>query len=140
MLCHACSQVRSNLTIKDLGDLLDQPLVATLATYRSNGDVLLSPIWFEWQDGGFNLIVGRNDYKTQHLRRDPRASLAVYENALPLRGLELRGTARLFTDGLHDLRKRIWQRYLGTDAEGPDEAEIGVRVEGTFRAWDFADG
>ena len=137
--CHACCRVRTNLTVKDLGDLLQQPLVATLATYRRNGEVLLSPVWFEWQDDGFNLFVGRNDFKAQHIRRDPRASIAVYENALPLRGLEMRGTARLFTDGLQEMRTRVWQHYLGTNPPGSGESEIGVRVEGTLRAWDFAD-
>ena len=107
-------------------------------TYRRNGEVLLSPVWFEWQDDGFNLFVGRNDFKAQHIRRDPRASIAVYENALPLRGLELHGTARLFTDGLQEMRTRVWQHYLGTNPPGSGESEIGVRVEGTLRAWDFA--
>ncbi len=131
--------MRTNLSIADLGDLLDQPLVATLATYRRNGEVLLSPVWFEWQDGGFNLVIGRNDVKAQHLRRDPRASVAVYENAMPLRGLELRGRATLSTQGLNDLRLRIWKRYLGTEPPTTDEEEIGVRIEGVLRAWDFAE-
>jgi hypothetical protein len=33
--------VRKNLTVGDLGDLLDQPLVAVLATQRTDGTVLL---------------------------------------------------------------------------------------------------
>lgn len=130
--------MRANLTAAELGDLLDEPLVATLATYRSSGEVLLSPVWFEWQDGGFNLVVGRNDFKARHLRRDPRASIAVYENKQPLRGLELRGHARLFDEGLHELRERIWRHYAGTKPQGEDEQEIGVRIEGVIRAWDFA--
>jgi hypothetical protein len=48
--------VRKNLGPDDLGDLLEQPLVAVLATYRRDGTVLLSPVWHEWQDGGFNVI------------------------------------------------------------------------------------
>ncbi|HEX7262895.1 MAG TPA: pyridoxamine 5'-phosphate oxidase family protein [Candidatus Dormibacteraeota bacterium] len=131
--------MRTNLTVDDLGDLLSQPLVATLATYRKSGDVLLSPVWFEWVDGGFNFVVGRNDVKAQHMRRDPRASMAVYENGDPLRGLEMRGTPRLFTEGLHELRQRIYHHYMGEGPKTPDESEIGVRLEGTIRAWDFAD-
>ena len=65
--------------------------------------------------------------------------MAVYENGEPLRGLELRGTARLFTEGLHELRQRIYQHYMGEGPKTPDESEIGVRLEGTIRAWDFAD-
>jgi PPOX class probable F420-dependent enzyme len=131
--------VRTNLSVTDLGDLLEQPLVATLATYRRNGEVLLSPVWFEWKDGGFNLFVGRDDFKAQHIKRDPRASIAVYENALPLRGLELRGTATFFTEDLREVRTRVWQRYLATDPPTLGESEIGVRIEGALRAWDFAD-
>ena len=131
--------MRTNLTADDLGDLLSQPIVATMATYRKSGDVLLSPVWFEWPDGGFNIAIGRDDVKAQHIRRDARASVAVYENDLPLRGLELRGTARLFTEGLHELRRRIWHHYLGSKPTTPDKSEIGVRIEGTIRAWDFAD-
>ncbi len=131
--------MRTNLSVDDLGDLLSRPLVATLATYRKSGDVLLSPVWFEWADGGFNIVVGRDDVKAQHLRRDARASVAVYENDSPLRGLELRGTARLFTEGLHELRQRIWRHYAGDSPNTPDEVEIGVRIEGTIRAWDFAE-
>ena len=131
--------MRTNLTADDLGNLLSRPLVATLATYRKNGDVLLSPVWFEWSDGGFNIVIGRNDVKAQHLRRDARASVAVYENDMPLRGLELRGTARLFNEGLHDLRQRIYHHYMGEGPKSPDDHEIGMRLEGTIRAWDFAD-
>lgn len=131
--------MRTNLTVDDLGDLLSQPLVATLATYRKGGDVLLSPVWFEWADGGFNIAIGRHDVKAQHLRRDARASIAVYENGMPLRGLEMRGTARLFDEGLHELRQRIYHHYMGKGPKTPDADEIGVRIEGTIRAWDFAD-
>jgi len=28
---------------------------------------------------------------------------------------------------------------MGEGPKTPDEAEIGVRIEGTIRAWDFAD-
>ena len=131
--------MRTNLTVADLGDFLDRPLIATLATYRLNGEVLLSPLWFEWQDGGFNLAVGRNDFKTNHMRRDPRVSLALSEDRRPLRGLELRGHARLFEEGVHELRARIWMHYEGTEPPGEDKEVIGVRIEGTIRAWDYAD-
>lgn len=40
-----------------LGDLLDKPLVAVLATLRTDGTVLLSPGYHEWRDGGFNIWV-----------------------------------------------------------------------------------
>jgi hypothetical protein len=55
--------VRKGLTPTDLGDLLDLPRVAVLATYRRDGTVLLSPVWHEWRDDGFNVVTGSGDVK-----------------------------------------------------------------------------
>ncbi|HYB47740.1 MAG TPA: hypothetical protein VED20_10335 [Streptosporangiaceae bacterium] len=49
--------MRTNLTVGGLGDLLEEPLVAVLATLRGDGTVLLSPVWHEWRDGGFNVWI-----------------------------------------------------------------------------------
>lgn len=130
--------MRKDLRPEDLGDLLERPIVATLATYRRSGEVLLSPVWHEWRDGGFQMFVGRHDRKTEHVRRDPRASVVLYENDPPYRGIEVRGTATL-SDDVSETRRRIWQRYLGIDPIGPDAAEQLLRVQGTVRAWDFTD-
>jgi hypothetical protein len=37
--------MRKDLGPQNLGDLLEQPLVAVLATYRADGTALLSPVW-----------------------------------------------------------------------------------------------
>jgi PPOX class probable F420-dependent enzyme len=136
--------VRKGLKPDDLGDLLELPFVAVLATYRRDGTVLLSPVWHEWRDNGFNVVSGSGDVKAAHLRRDPRASIVVYEHALPNRGLELRATARL--SPLDDLSivRRIATRYLGSDAVEQyletAHDDVLVRLEpGELRGWDFAD-
>ena len=74
---HYGSFVRTNLTVEDLGDLLAKPLVAVLATLRADGTVLLSPVYHEWRDGGFNIWVEQQNVKARHLRRDPRATILV---------------------------------------------------------------
>ena len=87
--------MRKGLTPDELGDLLELPRVAVLATYKRDGTVLLSPVWHEWQDDGFNVVTGSRDVKAGHLRRDPRASIVVYEDDPPNRGIELRTEAKL---------------------------------------------
>jgi len=134
--------VRKNLEPADLGDLLEQPLVAVLATYRADGTVLLSPVWHRWRDGGFDVLTSPQDVKAGHLRRDPRASILVYDHGPPYRGIELRGEVRLEEagDGVHELAVR----YLG-ERDGDAYAEsvgdnILIRLEpGHVRAWDFSD-
>lgn len=136
--------MRNGLTPADLGDLLELPRVAVLATYRRDGSVLLSPVWHEWRDGCFNVVTGSADIKAQHLRADPRASIVVYENGPPYRGLELRTSARLSPLDDSAIVLRIASRYLGEE-EGERYVEGGgddllIRLEpGKLRAWDFAD-
>jgi PPOX class probable F420-dependent enzyme len=134
--------VRKNLRPEDLGDLLDQPLVAVLATHRADGTVLLSPVWHRWREGGFDVVTGHGDTKVRQLRRDPRANIVVYEHVPPYRGIEVRGEARLEEAG--DAVRHIAARYLGerdgaayADSAGDDTL---IRLEpGRLRAWDFAD-
>jgi len=38
--------MRTDLRPEDLGDLLDQPLIAVLATRRADDTIMLSPVWF----------------------------------------------------------------------------------------------
>ena len=131
---------------EDLGDLLELPLVAVLATYRRDGGVLLSPVWHQWRDGGFDVAVGPNDVKLKHLRRDPRASIVVYEHEPPYRGIEVRGEARLAPGEALDALRSMALRYLGPE-DGPAYVEsvssadtVLVRLEpDELRGWDFAD-
>ena len=85
--------------------------MAVLATYRADGTVLLSPVWHRWRAGGFDVVTGRGDVKVRQLRRDPRASIVVYEHGPPYRGIEVRGEAQLEEAG--DAVSHIAVRYLG---------------------------
>jgi PPOX class probable F420-dependent enzyme len=136
--------VRTGLTLDDLDGFLDEPIVAVLATLRADGSVLLSPVWHEWRDEGFDVWTGKNDVKVRHLHRDPRASILVAESELPLRGVEVRGTARIVEEDAHETAVRIAGRYLGpekgADYVGSSGDAVIVRVEpGELRVWDFAD-
>jgi PPOX class probable F420-dependent enzyme len=136
--------VRRNLEIEDLDGFLDEPLVAVLATFRADGTVLLSPVWHEWRDGGFDVWAGAEDVKTRHVRRDPRASIVVAESVPPLRGVEVRCTVDIVEGGAHEAAVRIASRYIGPEKGaayvGSGGIEVILRLEpGELRVWDFAD-
>ena len=59
--------MRKDLTLEDLGDLVELRLLAVLATHRRDGTVLLSPVWHEWRDGGFQVVTGSRDVKAARL-------------------------------------------------------------------------
>ena len=135
--------MRKGLGPQDLDGLLERPLLGVLATYRANGDVLLSPVWHRWRDGGFDVVTGGDDVKVRHLRSDPRASIVVCEDDPPYRGIEVQGRVVLGRADA-DVVREIAGRYLG-DEEGRAYADGGhddtlIRLEpGRLRAWDFAD-
>ena len=137
--------MRTNLTVEDLGDLLDRPLVAVLATLRIDGSVLLSPVYYEWRDGGFNIWVEQQNVKARHLRRDSRATILVAESDPPLRAVEVRGRARFIEEGVSEAALRIVTRYEdpedgAADVEALRGTDAIVRIEpGVIRAWDYAD-
>ncbi len=137
--------MRTDITVDDLQSFLDEPLVAVLATLRVDGSVLLSPVWHEWRDGGFNIWVEAENVKARHLRRDPRATIVVAESDAPLRGVEVRGRVRFIEEGVTDIARRIATRYVGADDATADTealrgADVIVRIEpGNIRVWDFAD-
>ena len=136
--------MRKYRSVEPLGDFLELPLLAVLATHRRDGSVMLSPVWHEWRDGGFNVATHSSDGKVKHLQRDPRANIVVCEQTPPYRGVELRCEVRLVTTGVDEATIRIASRYLGAEG-GAAYAESGgddllVRLEpGDVRAWDFAD-
>jgi PPOX class probable F420-dependent enzyme len=104
------------IDVSEVGDLLQQPWLATLATYRKNGEVLLSPVWFEWTGDAFLVSLVHGDAKELHLRRRPQASLVIAEEAAyPGRVLEASGSATVQPDPNGEAITRIAARYLGED-------------------------
>jgi len=136
--------MRHDLPPSELAEFLALPLVAVLATYRRDGSVLLSPVWHQWRDGGFDVLCTPEDIKVRHLRRDPRASILVYDNEPPYRGVELRTTAQLSDAAGADAALELSIRYLGQEAgeayAAASAQSVLVRLEpGSLRTWDFAD-
>lgn len=136
--------MRTDLTIEDLDGFLEEPLVAILATHRADGSDLLSPVWHEWRDGGFHVWVGRDDVKVRHLRRDPRATIVVAESPYPMRGVELRGEARITEEDAEETAIRIASRYIGEERGRAYVTRwtgaATLRLEpGVLRVWDFRD-
>jgi len=128
--------VRHDLTLDAIEAFLERPIVAVLATYRRDGAVLLSPVWYRWRAGGFDVSVGADDVKVRHLRRDPRAALVVAEQTPPYTGVEIHAIASLLADEDGGAAAAIAARYGQPSAGGDLVIRLGP---GELRTWDFAD-
>src|SRR5579859_553305 len=139
--------MRKDIPLEDLRDLLNQPRNLILATNFADGTTLLSPVWHEWRDGGFTVIVFDGDVKARHIKRDPRVSVVLSGDAVPLPGIEVRARAEVVpTEPDLATLRRMAVRYVGHERgnafiDGIDPAsQLTLRiVPGVLRTWDFAD-
>jgi len=125
---------------------LEDRFLGVLATLRRDGTPLLSPVWYEWRDGAFVVVVNVGDVKDRHLQRDRRIALVVAEPAFPYRGVEVAGEAELSTQGAAEATARMAARYLSPTAarsylsKTTDVPGRLVRIRPVrLRAWDFLD-
>jgi PPOX class probable F420-dependent enzyme len=131
--------------IEGVRSLLEAPSPAVLTTYRQDGSVLVSPVWFRWNDGGFEVVIAEGDLKLRHLARDPRCVLVVFEAVRPFRGVEVRGLAELVECDVGPMRAAIAGRYLGVSdgtrfaAERESKPGVLLRlVPDDPRVWDLS--
>jgi PPOX class probable F420-dependent enzyme len=96
--------------------LLDGASPAVLTTYRKDGSANVSPVWFRYAEGAFEVVVASGDVKLRHLGRDPRCGLLVFEALPPFRGVEVRGEPELVECDVTPFRADIAGRYLGAAA------------------------
>jgi PPOX class probable F420-dependent enzyme len=98
--------------------LIDDTNPAVLATINADGSPQTSVVWVG-RDGDDLLIssaAGRR--KDENLRRDPRASLTVYDQNDPQRYVEIRGTVTVTEDTGRRLAVALAEKY-----EGPEEMQ-----------------
>lgn len=130
---------------EDVRSLLEAPSPAVLTTYRKDGSALVSPVWFRWCDGVFEVVIAKGDLKLRHLDRDPRCSLLVFEAVRPFRGVEVRGVGELVECDVSAVRAAIAGRYLGAEdgarfaAERSSKPGVLLRLAGESpRVWDLS--
>jgi PPOX class probable F420-dependent enzyme len=135
--------MRHDIDSQIVENLLSEQHLATLATHRKDGSVLLSPLWYSWEDGRFQLGISAGDIKLRHMARDPRVTIVVAEEIPPYRGIEVRGIAHIDETDYPPRMRALARRYLGPSGDeiyGDDDEGAIVTIEPTAtRTWDFDD-
>jgi PPOX class probable F420-dependent enzyme len=103
----------TKLSLTDVATLLDGPSPAVLTTIRKDGSPLTSPVWFHWTGDVFELVITRDDVKLQHLARQPRCTLVVFEAVRPFRGVSVTADAQVTRKDVTEHRRAVARRYLG---------------------------
>jgi hypothetical protein len=132
--------------------LTGSPRTAKLATTRADGRPHVAPVWFDVEeDGAIMFNTGKDTVKGRNLRRDPRVSLCIDDDAPPYAFVVIEGTAEVIEDPDPGERVatagRIGGRYMGADRADeygrrngvPGEMVVRVRPARVVSARDLAD-
>jgi PPOX class probable F420-dependent enzyme len=108
-------------------DLLERPLIAHVATVRTDGGPQVNPMWFGWEDDRIRLTHTSTRQKFRNLQAEPRVALSIVDPSESQRYLELRGVLESAdADPGGSFYRKLRVRYgVDPDAPMPDEA---VRV------------
>jgi PPOX class probable F420-dependent enzyme len=111
-------------------DLLERPLLCTLATVKPSGQPQSNPMWFEWDGRTVRFTHTSTRAKYRNLQNDPRAAVSIFDADNPYRYLELRGRVTAMEpnpDG--SFYYRLAERYgLDTDRITPESIDAENRV------------
>ena len=101
--------------------LLHGTRTGKLATVRRDGRPHVQPVWFVLDDDGTVVFMtGSRTVKGRNLRRDPRASMVVDDEAPPFSWARIDGTVGISED-LDDML--IWSTRIAYRYMGPELAE-----------------
>jgi PPOX class probable F420-dependent enzyme len=124
----------SDVTIPEkYRDLFNKRAFASLATLMPNGDVQVTPVWVDVEDGTVIFNSARGRVKDKNVRRDPRVTLTLIDPDNPYRYLEVRGRVVDITEkGAAQHIDKLAKKYLGVDKypyAKPGEVRVLYRVK-----------
>ena len=110
------------MTADEIDAFLAPTRIAVLGTTYADGAAALTPVWYLWSGGAFNMIMPCTARYAKNLLRDPRATVCVQDERMPYKAVVARGPATVTAEGALDMLTSLAVRYWG-DVEGRRYAE-----------------
>jgi len=79
-------------------DLIDGPVVVTLATVFPDGQPQTTPVWCSYNGKHVAVVTSRGLQKEKNMQANPRVSMVALDPQDPYRYLEIRGTVIEITE------------------------------------------
>ena len=114
-------------------DLLDEVVIAHLATVRPDGSLQSNPVWFEWDGTHIKISQTKARQKMRNVDHDPHVALSMTDPDNPYRYLEIRGVVdnteddpdRSFIDHLSE--RYLHQRPYPHHQPGDERVVVYIR-------------
>jgi PPOX class probable F420-dependent enzyme len=98
----------------ELLDLLNGPLVVSLATRMPDGHAQVNPVWCNMDNGDILVNSAKGRQKDLNMRRDPQVTVLAIDTASPFRWVEVRGeVVEVTEDGADAHIDDLAELYLG---------------------------
>jgi len=116
-------------------DLLDRPILVSLATVQPDGQPQVTPVWADVENGlvRVNTAAGRRKYK--NLVDRPQATILAVDPENPFRFMEIRGkVVRHTADTGVEVIDKLAKDYTGADVypgHTPEETRVTFYIEPT---------
>ena len=128
---------RTSVIPESHADLLEQPVLAHVATVGPDGEPQNNPVWFGWDGENVTFSQTRTRQKYRNVQDEPRVALSFVDANNPYRYLEIRGTVeRIEPDPDNAFINRMAKKYMDQDVypwhqPGDERVVVVVRPEHT---------
>ncbi|MDX6401561.1 MAG: hypothetical protein QOF27_2167 [Gaiellaceae bacterium] len=112
--------------------LEENPFVGTATTLREDGSPHSTIVWVDVDDGKVSFNTARGRAKSEHLEKDPRASILVVDPNDTHKWVAVSGPAQLTETGADAQIDKLAKKYLGKDEypwRNPAEQRVKVVIE-----------
>ena len=108
-------------------DLLDRPLIMSLATTLPDGTPQVTPVWFNYENGMiyFNTASGR--LKDRAIKQTPYVAVTIVDPDNMYRYLAIRGPVTIHEEGGREHINLLAKRYTGADKYPGPESEQRIK-------------
>jgi len=114
-------------------DLLDRPILISLATVQPDGQPQVTPVWADNVDGHVRINTAAGRQKHTNLMERPQATVMVIDPDNGQRYIEIRGrVAEATEEGADDVIDALAKQYLGVDIypfRNPAETRVTFLIE-----------
>ena len=130
---------RTSVIPESHADILEQPVLAHVATVGPDGEPQNNPVWFGWD--GENVLFSQTTQrqKYRNVQDEPRIALSLVDANNPYRYLEIRGeVARIDPDPDNAFINSMAKKYMDQDVypwhqPGDERVVVVVRPVHTTR-------
>lgn len=114
-------------------DLLDRPILISLATVQPDGQPQVTPVWADYVDGRVRVNTAAGRQKHTNLLERPQATVMVIDPDNDQRYIEIRGrVAEATEEGADEVIDALAKQYLGVDTypyRNPAETRVTFLIE-----------